>query len=190
MVLDLLQFFEEYDALLERGVELRGRVGISERAHLLLPYHRLLDQAREARAVEKIGTTGRGIGPAYESKAGRRGVRVADLVSGSRFESLVRGGADAAMAMLRGDECDGLDEAIDRTLELASRVRVLATDTGLEIVQGLAEGKDILLEGAQGTALDLDHGTYPFVTSSNTTAGGAAIGVGIGPTAIDEVVGW
>jgi adenylosuccinate synthase len=116
-------------------------------------------------------------------------VRVADLVSGTRFEALVRAGAEAALAVLRADECQGLEEAIEQTLDLASRARVLATDTGLEIVQGLADGKDILLEGAQGTALDLDHGTYPFVTSSNTTAGGAAIGVGIGPTAIDEVVG-
>ncbi len=188
VVLDILQFFHEYDALAERGVEMEGRVGVSERAHLLLPYHRALDRAAEDQASEKIGTTGRGIGPAYEEKAGRRGVRVADLADPERVRARVEAGLARARERLGG--VDGaLDQDVERALEAAERLRLLATDTGLEIMEALGEGRSVLLEGAQGTALDLDHGTYPFVTSSNTTAGGAAIGVGIGPTAIDAVVG-
>jgi adenylosuccinate synthase len=192
VVLDLLQFFEEYDALAERGIRLEGRVGVSERAHLLLPYHQVLDRAAEDRAADKIGTTGRGIGPAYEDKAGRRGIRVADLNDGERFHRLVDEGVGRARARLDalGEEDDGsLEVATACTLELRGRLRALAADTGLEILDALDHGRHVLLEGAQGTALDLDHGTYPYVTSSNTTAAGAAIGVGIGPTRIDEVVG-
>ena len=188
VVLDVLQFFEEHDALRRRGIELDGRVGVSERAHLLLPYHKALDRASEDRAAEKIGTTGRGIGPAYEEKAGRRGVRVADLRGGARLEQRVREGLERALRSL-GGKTDHLEEDVRRSLELGERLLSLATDTGREITDALAAGKRVLLEGAQGTALDLDHGTYPFVTSSNTTASGAGTGVGIGPTAIDSVVG-
>jgi adenylosuccinate synthase len=188
VVLDVLQFFEEHDALRRRGIELDGRVGVSERAHLLLPYHKALDRASEDRAAEKIGTTGRGIGPAYEEKAGRRGVRVADLRGGARLEQRVREGLERASKSL-GGKTDHLEEDVRRSLELGERLLSLATDTGREITDALAAGKRVLLEGAQGTALDLDHGTYPFVTSSNTTASGAGTGVGIGPTAIDSVVG-
>jgi adenylosuccinate synthase len=188
VVLDVLQFFEEHDALRARGIDLEGRVGVSERAHLLLPYHKALDRASEDKAAEKIGTTGRGIGPAYEEKAGRRGVRVADLRGGARLEQRVREGLERALQRL-GGKPDHLEEDVRRSLELGGRLLSMATDTGLEITDALAAGKRILLEGAQGTALDLDHGTYPFVTSSNTTASGAGTGVGIGPTAIDSVVG-
>jgi adenylosuccinate synthase len=188
VVLDVLQFFEEHDALERRGIELIGRVGVSERAHLLLPYHKALDRASEDRAAEKIGTTGRGIGPAYEEKAGRRGVRVADLRGGARLEQRVREGLERALKSL-GGKTDHLEEDVRRSLELGERLLALATDAGREITDALAAGKRVLLEGAQGTALDLDHGTYPFVTSSNTTASGAGTGVGIGPTAIDAVVG-
>ena len=192
VVLDLLQFFEEYDALAERGIDLVARVGVSERAHLLMPYHRVLDRATERRAAEKIGTTGRGIGPAYEDKAGRRGIRVADIRNPERFEQLVADGVERARAKLAamGLEDDGsLDAAIEKTLELRDRLDPIATDPGWEIVGALDAGKSVLLEGAQGTALDLDHGTYPFVTSSNTTAAGAATGVGIGPTRLTDVFG-
>ena len=188
VVLDVLQFFDEHDALERRGIDVTGRVGVSERAHLLLPYHKALDRASEDRAAEKIGTTGRGIGPAYEEKAGRRGVRVADLRGGARLEQRVREGLERALRSL-GGKTDHLEEDVRRSLELGGRLLTLATDTGREITDVLAAGKRVLLEGAQGTALDLDHGTYPFVTSSNTTASGAGTGVGIGPTAIDEVVG-
>ena len=191
VVLDVQQFFEEYDALVRRGIDVDGRVGVSRRAQLLMPYHRMMDKAVEESAVEKIGTTGRGIGPAYEDKAGRRGVRVADLGNPGRLHSRI----DAAKARICGrlDELGvgtaELDQAMEETLALGDRLAALSTDVGPEISAALKEGRSVLLEGAQGTALDLDHGTYPFVTSSNTTAAGAATGTGIGPTSIDHVIG-
>jgi adenylosuccinate synthase len=191
VVLDVVQFFREYEALAKRGIDLEGRVGVSQRAHLLLPYHRALDQAAESRSDQKIGTTGRGIGPAYEAKAGRRGIRVADLAHTDRIEELLV--EILARAATRLELADGdarkLRKDVDEALSLAHRLSELTTDTGLEIDAALASGKRVLLEGAQGTALDLDHGTYPFVTSSNTTAAAAATGVGVGPTSIDHVVG-
>jgi adenylosuccinate synthase len=193
VVLDVEQFFAEYDALVARGIDLEGRVGVSQRAHVLMPYHKALDRASEGRARtdERIGTTGRGIGPAYESKAGRRGLRVADLANGERVASMVERGVGLARERLAeiGEGDDGLGSAVQEALALRDRLGALATDTGLEIVEALDSGKSVLLEGAQGTVLDLDHGTYPFVTSSNTTAGGAAIGSGIGPTRITDVLG-
>ncbi|MBT8336956.1 MAG: adenylosuccinate synthase [Gemmatimonadetes bacterium] len=193
VVLDVEQFFEEYDALVSRGIDVAGRVGVSQRAHLLMPYHRVLDRVSEAGADEKIGTTGRGIGPAYEDKAGRRGIRVADLSEPDRFRRRVDDGLARAVARLEaagaGDQVPELREAVARSVDLGERLAALATETGIEITQALGGGGRVLLEGAQGTALDLDHGTYPYVTSSNTTAAGAAIGVGIGPTRITDVVG-
>ena len=191
VVLDLPQFFVEYDDLVARGIELEDRIGISQRAHLLLPYHRALDQASEVRAREKIGTTGQGIGPAYVSKSGRRGIRVTDLANRVQLDRRV----DRAMTMaLRELGVDGegsaeLEQEVQDALALADRTLPLATDTGLEVVQALAAGRSVLMEGAQGTALDVDHGTYPFVTSSNTTAAAAATGLGVGPTAITAVLG-
>jgi len=192
VVLDIGQFFEEYDALVARGIDLEGRVGVSIRAQLLLPYHRLLDRAVEDCAAEKIGTTGRGIGPAYEDKAGRRGVRVADLKDEKRLAGRVAEARDrvkSRLTVLGTQGLDELDHEIERVLGMRERLLALATDTGPEISAALKAGRRVLLEGAQGTALDLDHGTYPFVTSSNTTAAAAATGTGIGPTAIDAVVG-
>jgi len=192
VVLDTQQFFQEYDALVRRGIDMEGRVGVSLRAQLLLPYHRMLDQMAEDCATEKIGTTGRGIGPAYEDKAGRRGLRVADLANAERVEMRVREGRDRARRRLEQLGQNGLaelDRALEETLALGERLLGLATDTGYEITRALRAGQRVLLEGAQGTALDLDHGTYPFVTSSNTTAAAAATGTGIGPTSIDSVVG-
>jgi adenylosuccinate synthase len=192
VVMDVEQLFQEYDALAARGIELDGRVGVSQRAHVLLPYHRFLDKASESAAAEKIGTTGRGIGPAYEDKAGRRGVRVADFGNPERLAKRVQAGMDRVSAKLdelgqRGG--DELQRQMDAALALSERLLSVATDTGAEISRALAGGKRVLLEGAQGTALDLDHGTYPFVTSSNTTASGAATGTGIGPTLINDVIG-
>ncbi|MYH09496.1 MAG: adenylosuccinate synthase [Gemmatimonadales bacterium] len=191
VVLDLPKFFAEYDALEERGIELEGRIGISQRAHLLLPYHRALDHAAEVRAREKIGTTGQGIGPAYVSKSGRRGVRVTDLGNSSRLELLVARAIGDAVEELEVGEfaATELEARVWAALALAGRTLPLATDTGREIVEALAAGRSVLMEGAQGTALDLDHGTYPFVTSSNTTAAAAATGLGVGPTAISAVLG-
>ena len=191
VVLDLPKFFAEYDALEERGIELEGRIGISQRAHLLLPYHRALDHAAEVRAREKIGTTGQGIGPAYVSKSGRRGVRVTDLGNSSRLERLVERALGDAVEELEVGRfaATELEARVWAALALAGRTLPLATDTGREIVEALGAGRSVLMEGAQGTALDLDHGTYPFVTSSNTTAAAAATGLGIGPTAISAVLG-
>ncbi|MDX1567978.1 MAG: adenylosuccinate synthase [Longimicrobiales bacterium] len=192
VVLDVVQFLEERDGLAHRGVEPEGRVGVSRRAHLLLPYHKLLDRTSEASKVEKIGTTGRGIGPAYEEKAGRRGVRVSDLADPQRLRSRVDASLERARSVVRemgGEVPDGLEQEVYETLEAGEALLALATDTGLEIQEAVESGKKVLLEGAQGTALDLDHGTYPFVTSSNTTAAAAATGVGVGPTLLDSVVG-
>ena len=192
VVLDAIEFGKEYDELEARGIAVEGRVGVSQKAHLVMPYHRLLDQVSEDRVEQKIGTTGRGIGPTYEGKAGRRGLRVSDLAHPDRVTSLVEEGVARARrraAALGGELPGDVPAMVDEALAAGERLREFATDTGLEIVQSIRDGKRVLLEGAQGTALDLDHGTYPFVTSSSTTAGGAATGSGIGPTVIDAVVG-
>jgi adenylosuccinate synthase len=192
VVLDLIQFFREYDELASRGIEMEGRVGVSLRAHLLLPYHRTLDQVAEDRAEAKIGTTGRGIGPAYEAKVARRGIRVADAVDESRFGQLLdRGSERAGESLRRSGEANAFDwqAEVEGYRKLRARLLHLAVDTGLEVDDALTRGRRVLLEGAQGTALDLDHGTYPYVTSSNTTAAAAATGIGVGPTRIDAVLG-
>ncbi len=190
VVLDVDQFFAELDGLAERGVDPGGRVGVSTRAHVVFPYHKALDGAAEAAAHRKIGTTGRGIGPAYEAKTGRRGVRVADLLDRARGAERVGRGIEWARERLSqlGADPESAGTVAD-SLDLAHRLPSVATDAGDEIARALAAGRRVLLEGAQGTALDVDHGTYPYVTSSNTTAGAAAVGIGIGPTAIDSVIG-
>ncbi len=190
VVLDPETFFTELDALTSRGVKVEHKLFVSDRAHLILPYHKLLDQARERR--EKIGTTGRGIGPAYEDKYGRRGVRVGDLRGLARAQELVAARVTAAnemLGLLGGTE--RADPAAHRALleRWAPRLAPLTVDAGRVVFEALQRGDSVLLEGAQGALLDVDHGTYPYVTSSNTTAGGAAVGAGIGPTAIDAVLG-
>jgi adenylosuccinate synthase len=190
VVLDPETFFTELDALIARGVKVEHKLFVSDRAHLTLPYHKLLDQARERR--EQIGTTGRGIGPTYEDKYGRRGVRVGDLRSLSRAQDLVAArvaSANEMLGLLGGTE--RADPAAHRALleRWAPRLLPLTVDAGRVVYEALQRGDSVLLEGAQGALLDVDHGTYPYVTSSNTTAGGAAVGAGIGPTAIDAVLG-
>lgn len=193
VVLDPFQLFEELDALIARGVDVDGRVGVSWRAHLLLPYHKILDRAAElGRGTERIGTTGRGIGPAYEDKVARQGIRVADLRSAERAERLLRAAAARVNRRLEGmdsEERVDADRLVDEVLAIRDRLLGLALETGAVIQESIEAGDHVLLEGAQGALLDVDHGTYPYVTSSNTTAGGAALGVGIGPTALDAVVG-
>jgi adenylosuccinate synthase len=193
VVFDPFQFFDEYDALVARGIDVDGRVGVSGRAHLLLSYHKVLDRASEAsRGAGKIGTTGRGIGPAYEDKVARQGIRVADLRDAARAEELLRRAAERVNRKLTlfdsGDTVDA-DALVREVLGIRERLLALMVDTGRVIQDALNDGKQVLLEGAQGALLDVDHGTYPYVTSSNTTAGGAGLGVGIGPTMIDDVVG-
>lgn len=193
VVFDPFQFFFELDALEARGIAAEQRLGVSLRAHLLLPYHKQLDRAAEAqRGADRIGTTGRGIGPAYEDKVARQGIRVADLRDAARAEELLRRAADRVngrLAALYSSECVDADALVADVLAVRERLLPIAVDTGRAIYDALARGERVLLEGAQGALLDIDHGTYPYVTSSNTTAGGAALGVGIGPTAVDAVVG-
>src|SRR2546426_5286953 len=163
---------------------------VSDRAHLTLPFHKLLDRAREAR--EKIGTTGRGIGPAYEDKFGRRGIRVGDLRNLGRAKELVCARVQAAnefLELLGSTERGDSGEHVGLLERLAPRLLPLAVDAGRVVWEALERGESVLLEGAQGALLDVDHGTYPYVTSSNTTAGGAAVGAGVGPTAIGAALG-
>lgn len=193
VVLDPFQLFEEMDGLIARGIDAEERVGVSSRAHLLLPYHKLLDRAAEKnRGDRKIGTTGRGIGPAYEDKVARQGIRAADLRNESHARELLTAAAERANTRLEiaGSETriDAAD-LIDEVFSIRERLLPLLVDSGKIIEEALTGGKRVLLEGAQGALLDVDHGTYPYVTSSNTTAGGAALGVGVGPTMLDTVIG-
>jgi adenylosuccinate synthase len=190
VVLDPDTLFDEIDGLVKAGVDVEGRLYVSERAHLVLPYHKMVDGA--SAASKAIGTTGRGIGPAYEDKVARRGVRVLDLRHPERLRTVVEAGAEAARARLvryGSDKTVDVDLVLATLERLSKRLLPLAEDISLTVHRAIQAGAAVLLEGAQGSLLDIDHGTYPFVTSSNTTAGGAAIGVGIGPTAIDRVLG-
>ncbi len=190
VVLDPETLLHEMQALTERGIVVDGRLAVSDRAHLVMPYHKVLDRATEQQ--QRIGTTGRGIGPTYEDKFGRRGIRVGDLRHPDRAAQLVTDGAERAnriLAMLGVEERASAAEHVALVRRLAPCILPLAADTGRLTWDALRQGKRVLLEGAQGALLDVDHGTYPFVTSSNTTAGGAAVGAGIGPTAIDAVLG-
>src|ERR1041384_4838905 len=183
MVIDPKAFFEEADQLAEQGVRVTPeRVRVSSRAHLILPYHRALDHTSEERlGNERVGTTLRGIGPAYEDKAGRRGIRVADgLVPDVLRSRIERNLEDANRIIVAyGGEPLDADTIIMETAFLVERMQAFVTDTTHFINRAVRSGQSILLEGAQATLLDVDHGTYPFVTSSTTVAGGAIIGTGL-----------
>jgi adenylosuccinate synthase len=190
VVLDPDTLFTEIDELIADGVDVQGRLYVSDRAHLVLPYHKLVDSLSSA--SKEIGTTGRGIGPAYEDKIARRGVRVLDLRHPERLRSLVGKAVAHANAVLTafGVEQRAEVESTIKLLErLAPRILPITEDVGLLIHRAIKSGANVLLEGAQGSLLDVDHGTYPYVTSSSTTSGGAAIGVGIAPNAIDSALG-
>jgi adenylosuccinate synthase len=190
VVLDPDTLFTEIDGLVADGIDVEGRLYVSDRAHLVLPYHKLIDG--ESSHSQSLGTTGRGIGPAYEDKIARRGVRVLDLRNRDRLLDLVTQGVERANAQLKAfgsAKRAETNETVDRLCALSERLLPLAEDVGLMIYRAMTSGAAILLEGAQGSLLDVDHGTYPFVTSSSTTSGGAATGVGIAPTAIDAVLG-
>ncbi len=184
---------EEMEMLVSSGVDVESRLRISEASTLILPYHIALDQARErARGKKAIGTTGRGIGPAYEDKISRRGLKVGDLLHRERFAARLGEVLDyhnfALKHYFQAEQVD-FQEVLEKGLAMAERIRPMVADvTGL-LHQLRAEGRDIMFEGAQGTLLDIDHGTYPYVTSSNPTAGGACTGTGVGPRDIDYVLG-
>jgi adenylosuccinate synthase len=190
VVLDPDTLFDEIDGLVKDGVDVEGRLYVSERAHLVLPYHKLVDA--ESSASKAIGTTGRGIGPAYEDKIARRGVRVLDLRNRARLKDLVTQGvahANAQLTRFGSKERVRVEDTLELLESLAKRLLPLADDVGLVIHRAIKAGAMVLMEGAQGSLLDVDHGTYPYVTSSNTTAGGAATGTGIAPASIDAVLG-
>ncbi|MHB8870789.1 MAG: adenylosuccinate synthase [Thermoleophilia bacterium] len=192
VVIDPMALRAEIDELEGRGVS-TANLKISMNAHLIMPYHILLDKVGETvLGRRKIGTTRRGIGPAYADKAARVGVRVQDLLDEKIFHQKVRAAMETKAALLRlvyDQKVGGLEAECDRYLSMAETLRPYITDTALLVYRAAKEGRYLLFEGAQGTMLDIDHGTYPFVTSSNPVAGFAAVGSGIGPTMIDEVYG-
>jgi adenylosuccinate synthase len=189
VVLDVETLFAEIDELVSDGIDVEGRLYVSDRAHLVLPYHKLVDS--QSSASKEIGTTGRGIGPAYEDKFGRRGIRVLDLRNPERLRKLLeRGVAHANIQLaISGTKRADVDYTLGVLERFAKRLLPLAEDVGLKIHRAIAGGAAVLLEGAQGSLLDIDHGTYPYVTSSSTTSGGAATGVGIAPSELDSVIG-
>ena len=194
VVLDPEVFLHELDELAARGFDVSpARLGVSKKAHLILPYHKSLDKAREAkRAGHKIGTTGRGIGPCYEDKVARVGLRAADLADPELVRAKVRHALLEKNILLRElykfEPLDA-DAVSDGLLALAPRLLPYVQDTDARLHAAMKEGENVLFEGAQGIHLDIDHGTYPFVTSSNTVAGNAAAGSGVAPSDLDRVVG-
>jgi adenylosuccinate synthase len=193
VVLDPMAFLKEVGALREAGVSVDGHLFVSNRAHVILPYHRMIELASEnAPGRVKIGTTSRGIGPAYEDKMGRRGLRVADLLDPALLRTHIENACleknMIAHALFNSEPLDP-DKMYQEYSVAAQQIAPFVRDTAVFLNQSLAEGKSILFEGAQGTMLDIDHGTYPFVTSSSATSGGAATGTGVAPTAIDAVIG-
>jgi adenylosuccinate synthase len=193
VVLSPKALIDEVDELEAAGVSVRGRLWISEACPLILPYHAALDVAREsAQGDRKIGTTGRGIGPAYEDKVARRAIRVRDLLMPERFIAKLDGVLDYYNFMLTkylGAKPVDAAKVRDEALALAPRLAPLVTDVARELYEANKAGKNLLFEGAQGTLLDVDHGTYPFVTSSNCVAGAASAGSGVGPHMLHYVLG-
>jgi adenylosuccinate synthase len=192
VVIDPVTLVQELDGLKESGIDVP--LYISERAHVILPYHRLLDQLEEQRrdSGSKIGTTGRGIGPCYVDKAARCGVRMMDLLTPEAFRARLVAVLPAKNELLKGlygHEGFTVDEIMEQCGAAAQRLAPYVTDTSLLVYDSILAGERVLFEGAQGTLLDLDHGTYPFVTSSSATAGGAATGSGVGPHFLNTVVG-
>ena len=193
VVLDPIAFLKEVAALRETGVKVDGSLFVSNRAHVILPYHRMIELASEnAPGRVKIGTTSRGIGPAYEDKMGRRGLRVADLLDLNLLRTHIDNACHEknmiAHALFNSEPLDP-DKMYQEYAEASAKVAPFVCDTAALLNQALTNGESILFEGAQGTMLDIDHGTYPFVTSSSATSGGAVIGTGVAPTAIDTVIG-
>ena len=194
VVLDPIVFIQELDTLIAQGVDVSPvRLKISSKAHLIMPYHKVLDQAREKKLEgNKIGTTGRGIGPCYEDKVARVGVRASDLADPELLRSKIEAALlekNVLLSALYGIEPLSADAVFDEVMAVAPRFVPYLTDVSSELEEAWAAGKSVLFEGAQGIHLDIDHGTYPFVTSSNTVSGNAAAGSGIGPNRLDRIIG-
>ncbi len=193
VVLDPIAFLKEVGALRDAGVRVDGNLFVSNRAHVILPYHRMIELASEnAPGRVKIGTTSRGIGPSYEDKAGRRGLRVVDLLDLNLLRKHIENACQEknmiAHALFNSEPIDP-DKMYAEYAEASARIAPFVCDTAVLLNRAIAGGHSVIFEGAQGTMLDIDHGTYPFVTSSSATSGGAVIGTGVAPTAIDAVIG-
>ena len=195
VVIDLTAFVKEINELEQTGIDVEKHLRISDRAQLVMPWHKTIDRLREQqKGKSKIGTTGRGIGPAYEDKAGRAGIRVGDLLDQENFrnrlEEIVNDKNKILKQYFDADEASfSAEEIFSEYADYLKKLKPCIADTPLLINQFVEDGKHILFEGAQGTFLDVDHGTYPFVTSSNTLSGNACVGSGIGPTRITGVLG-
>ncbi len=191
VVIDPQALLDEIKILEDNGIKVEGRLFISHNAHLIMPYHKLLDSISES-GKNKIGTTGRGIGPCYIDKFDRKGIRIVDLLNRDVLEKKLRKNVEEKNILLKklyDDKGFDIDEIIKEYISFDEAIDSYVTDVPLLLNDAIKEGKNILLEGAQGTLLDVDHGTYPFVTSSNPTSGGASTGSGIPPNKIDNVFG-
>ncbi|MER3329882.1 MAG: adenylosuccinate synthase, partial [Candidatus Kapaibacterium sp.] len=193
VVIDPVALMEEIEMLESHNIDVTGRLFISHKAHLIMPYHKMMDTVRESHNSDKsIGTTGRGIGPAYIDKAKRTGIRIVDLLDRKDFEEKLRYNIseyNEVLTKIYGhDELD-VDAIVEKYIEFDKLIDPYVTDISTLLNSYIVEGKTILVEGAQGALLDLDHGTYPFVTSSNPTSGGACTGLGIPPTSVNEIIG-
>ena len=193
VVVDPAALIQEIETLESAGIRVSGNLLVSNRAHVIFPFHRLIEKMSEARENRiPIGTTSRGIGPCYEDKIGRRGIRIADLLDRESFRLMFDTLAEDKRILA---ETFKINEPVDYALirqqyeQFAERIRPMVTDTARVLNEAIRDGKSVLFEGAQGTMLDIDHGTYPFVTSSSAAAGGACTGTGIAPTKIDGIVG-
>ena len=193
VVIDPAALLKEIDTLKHLGVEVEGNLFVSNRAHIIFPYHRMMEKATEnGPGKVRIGTTSRGIGPCYEDKAGRRGIRLAELLDtetfADRFLAIARE-KDVVAAALEIHEKSDMERIREQYQTYADLLRPFVCDTSQYLAEAMLDGKRVLFEGAQGTMLDIDHGTYPYVTSSNATAGGVCTGLGISPTHVHAVVG-
>ena len=193
VVVDPAALFEEIEMLNSKGISIEGRLFVSELTHLIFPYHSKLDEAKEkSLGSSKIGTTKRGIGPAYMDKTARTGIRVVDLFDEKRFRTKLETNikmVNYLLVKLYNQEPIDVDSIFNKYMEYADKLKPLACDVSLMLNNAIKQKKRLLFEGAQGTMLDVDFGTYPFVTSSNPVSGGACIGTGVGPSRIDKVIG-
>ncbi|MEQ1472431.1 MAG: adenylosuccinate synthase [Candidatus Acidiferrum sp.] len=192
VVVDPAALVKEIETLAKAGIDVKGRLHVSNRAHLIFPYHRELDKAAEsARGADKIGTTSRGIGPAYEDKMARRGLRMCDLLDAELFRKKAAIVVAEKNRLAKGAYGANVDfsHEVEETLALGDKIREYICDTAELVNRALDDGKSLLFEGAQGTMLDIDHGTYPYVTSSSAISGGASTGVGVPPTKLKHVLG-